>query len=84
MRLIYMKAEELDEKFDNGEEDVLEFFDLSNIKQPGLETHQLMLELPQWMLAELDHQAKLLAVPIPSLINFWLADRLNFSSSHTK
>jgi hypothetical protein len=35
-RLIYMKAEELDRKFDDGEE-VLEYFDLSLIKRPGLE-----------------------------------------------
>lgn len=32
-----MKAEELDRKFDNGE-DVLEFFDLSTLRRPGLET----------------------------------------------
>lgn len=32
-----MKAEELDEKFDNNE-DVLEFFDLSTLKRPELET----------------------------------------------
>lgn len=31
-----MKAEELDRKFDDGEE-VLEYFDLSLIKRPGLE-----------------------------------------------
>ena len=32
-----MKAEELDENFDNNE-DVLEFFDLSTLKRPELET----------------------------------------------
>ncbi|MDJ0658766.1 MAG: hypothetical protein QNJ42_04675 [Crocosphaera sp.] len=35
-----MKAEELDEKFDNNE-DVLEVFDLSTLKRPGLENQQV-------------------------------------------
>ncbi|HAC65509.1 MAG TPA: CopG family transcriptional regulator, partial [Cyanothece sp. UBA12306] len=48
-----MKAEELDERFDNGEE-VLEFFDLSTIKRPGLETKKITLEFPEWMLDALD------------------------------
>ncbi len=35
-----MKAEELDEKFDNNE-NILEFFDLSTLKRPGLENQQV-------------------------------------------
>jgi len=40
-----MKAEELDKKFDNSE-DVLEFFDLSTFRQPGLETKPVNGVLP--------------------------------------
>jgi len=40
-----MKAEELDRKFDKGE-DVLEFFDLSNLRRPGLENKPVTGVLP--------------------------------------
>ena len=40
MRSTYMKAEELDEKFDSNE-NILEFFDLSTLKRPGLENQQV-------------------------------------------
>ncbi|HEY9701078.1 MAG TPA: CopG family transcriptional regulator [Allocoleopsis sp.] len=79
-----MKAEELDEKFDNNQEDVLEFFDLSTLKQPGLETNQVILDLPQWMLIALDHQAKLLGVQRQALINFWLSERLKVEMNTPK
>lgn len=32
-----MKAEELDRLFDEGKEDILEYFDLSKAKRPALE-----------------------------------------------
>ena len=35
-----MKAEELDKKFDDGE-DVLDLFDLSTLKRPALETESV-------------------------------------------
>jgi hypothetical protein len=35
-----MKAEELDQKFDDGEE-ILQYFDLNNINRPGLEVKQV-------------------------------------------
>ena len=40
-----MKAEELDRKFDKGE-DVLEFFDLSTLRLPGLENKPVTGVLP--------------------------------------
>ena len=70
-----MKAEELDEKFDN-DEDVLEFFDLSTLKRPGLETKQVTINVPQWIINALDKEAKLLGVEPQSLINCWLAEHL--------
>ncbi len=40
-----MKAEELDEKFDNNE-DVLEYFDLSSARRTGLETKPINIDFP--------------------------------------
>ncbi len=44
-----MKAEELDRRFDDGE-DVLEFFDVANLKRPDLAKSSVKIDLPQWML----------------------------------
>ena len=41
-----MKAEELDKKFDDGE-DVLNLSDLTTLKRPALETQSVSINLPQ-------------------------------------
>jgi hypothetical protein len=43
MKWNYMKAKELDEKFDNGE-DVLDLFDLTTLKRPALETQLICVD----------------------------------------
>ena len=56
-----MKAEELDRRFDDGE-DVLEFFDVANLKRPGLAKRPVNIDLPQWMLDALEKEAQGLGV----------------------
>ena len=56
-----MKADELDRKFDAGE-DVLEYFHLSTLKRPGLKTQTVEIEFPQWIVAALDQEAERLGV----------------------
>jgi hypothetical protein len=56
-----MNAEELDRKFDNGE-DVLEFFDIANAKRPGLIKQPIHLDLPQWMLDAIETEAQRRAI----------------------
>ncbi|MBC6481787.1 MAG: CopG family transcriptional regulator [Hormoscilla sp. GM7CHS1pb] len=73
-----MKAEELDKKFDNGE-DVLEFFDLSTLRRPGLETKPVNVDFPQWMVDALDKEAQRLGIQQQALIKVWIAERLNAS-----
>jgi uncharacterized protein YfeS len=70
-----MKAEELDRKFDEGEE-VLEHFDLSTRKRPGLEAKRVNVDFPQWMVDALDKEAKYLGVHRQAVIKFWIAERL--------
>ncbi|MBC6424835.1 MAG: CopG family transcriptional regulator [Hormoscilla sp. SP5CHS1] len=73
-----MKAEELDKKFDNGE-DVLEFFDLSTLRLPGLETKPVKVDFPQWMVDALDKESKRLGIQQQVLIKDWIAEPLNAS-----
>jgi len=75
-----MKAEDLDRKFDDGE-DVLEHFDLSTLKRPGLEAQSVEISLPQWMLAALDREAQRLGIERDAVIKLWLSERLQASTT---
>jgi hypothetical protein len=71
-----MKAEELDQKFDDGEE-VLEYFDLLTVKRPGLEMRRVDIDFPQWMLDALDREAQRLGIQRQAVIKVWIAERLD-------
>ena len=68
-------AEELDEKFDNGE-DVSEYFDWSKARRPNLEARRVNVDFPAWVVEGLDKQARHLGVTRQSLIKMWIAERL--------
>ncbi len=70
-----MKAEELDKRFDEGE-DILDYFDLSTLKRPGLEQKSVDLNFPQWMVIRLDEEAKRLGMSRQALIQTWIGERL--------
>ena len=71
-----MKAEELDKKFDEGE-DIIEYLDLSTLKKPGLEQKEIKISFPSWMIKELDKEANRLGVESQSLIKFWISEKLD-------
>jgi hypothetical protein len=68
-------AEEFDRRFDRGE-DVSEFLDWSKARRPGLEPRRVNVDLPEWMIAELDKQASLIGVTRQSIMKVWLSDRI--------
>jgi len=70
-----MKADELDKKFDDGE-DISEFLDLSHARRPGQEQKRVNVDFPVWMIHYLDKEAKRLGVPRQSIIKIWIAERL--------
>jgi hypothetical protein len=70
-----MKADELDKKFDDGE-DISEFLDLSHARRPGQEQKRVNVDFPMWMIHYLDKEAKRLGVPRQSIIKIWIAERL--------
>lgn len=71
-----MKAEELERRFDDGE-DVLKFFDLANLKRPGLEKKAVKIDLPQWMLEALEKEAQQLGISLQSVIECSLTESLS-------
>lgn len=70
-----MKAHELDEKFDNGE-DVSAYFDLSKARRPNQEARRVNVDFPAWVVDGLDKQARHLGVTRQSLIKMWIAEKL--------
>ena len=79
-KLIFMKAKDLDKKFDTGE-DITEFLDLSKARRPGQEQKRVNVDFPVWMIHSLDKEARRLGVPRQSLIKIWIAERLKEVSS---
>ncbi len=69
------KASDFDKKFDDGES-VIAQLDLSKVRRPAEEQKRIHMEVPVWMLAALDREAKRLGVSRESIIKIWLAERL--------
>ena len=76
MRLNFMKAEELDQMFDEGVE-ILEHFDLSSARHPGLETKRVNVDFPIWMVDALDREAQRVGVHRQAIIKTWIAGILD-------
>lgn len=70
-----MKAKDLDKKFDSGA-NIIEFLDISKARRPGYEQKRVNVDFPNWMIHDLDKEARRLGVPRQSLIKVWIAERL--------
>jgi hypothetical protein len=71
-----MKAGELEKKFDEGVEDVIDEFDLSSATRPNREQKRVNVDFPLWMVESLDREAQRLGVTRQSIIKVWIAERL--------
>jgi len=70
-----MKAEDLDKKFDSGE-DITQFLDMSGARRPGQDQKRVNVDFPVCMIHGLDREAKRLGVPRQSIIKIWIAQKL--------
>jgi hypothetical protein len=77
-----MKAEELDKIFDEGEEDISPYLDLTTLRRPNLDQKRVNVDLPIWMIQQLDRQASLIGVTRQSIIKVWLSERIK--EEHTE
>lgn len=71
-----MKANDFDEKFDAGEEDIIDQLDLSSAKRVNQQQKRVNVDFPIWMIESLDKEASRLGVTRQSIIKVWLAERL--------
>ena len=71
-----MKASQLDKKFDDNKEDILEYFDTSKIKMINEKQRRVNIDFPEWMIQSLDKEAKHIGVSRQAVIKMWIADKL--------
>lgn len=76
-----MKASELDKKFDDNQEDILDYFDTSKIKMINEEPKRVNIDFPSWMVNSLDKEARHIGVSRQAIIKMWLAERLQSLNS---
>lgn len=69
-----MKAEDLDKKFDEDNEDILDAFD--NVRRPNQDQKRVNVDFPSWMVRSLDKESHRLGVTRQSLIKMWLAEKI--------
>ena len=79
-----MKAEEFDKIFDDNEEDIIDYLDMSTIRRSNLEPKRINIDFPTWMVKKLDEEAKHIGVSRQaiiktnsSFIDLWNASGLN-------
>jgi hypothetical protein len=79
-----MKAEELDKVFDDGQEDILPYLDITTLRRPNLDQKRVNVDLPVWMIQKLDRQAGLIGVTRQSIIKVWLSERIKEENAEQK
>ena len=71
-----MNAKEFDQKFDDGEEDIIEMLDLSKAKRLLTSQKRLSIDLPIWMIELIDQEANRLGITPQTVIQNSLAEHL--------
>lgn len=74
-----MKASDLDKKFDDGKEDVLDQFDLSKARRPNVEQKRVNVDFPLWMVESLDVESSRLGITRQALIKTLIAQHIDGS-----
>ena len=68
-------AEEFDRMFDEGE-DISAYVDFKNMREIGHELKRINVDLPTWVVNNLDLEATDRGVTRQSIIKMWLVDRI--------
>ena len=74
-KLKYMNAEEIDKKFDAGE-NITDFMDMSLAVRPGYVNKRVNVDFPVWMIQMMDKESKRLGVTRQSIIKIWISEKL--------
>lgn len=73
-----MSAKTLDKKFDDGKEDILQYFDTSSASR------RILVDFPEWMIESLDNEAHHLGISRQAVIKFWINEKIREISPKLK
>lgn len=79
MKKTSIKASELDEKFDNGD-DISEHLDIKNAVKASNKPRRVSIDFPEWMVTELDKVSQRLGVTRQSVIKVFISEKLKDKS----
>ncbi len=77
-----MKAKDLDKKFDEGQEDIIEDLDLSTARRTNLKQKRINVDFPAWVVESLEREAARIGVTRQSIIKVWLVERLQAETAN--
>lgn len=70
------KAVELDRIFEEGEESILDYADMSTLRKPNQEKQRsLSIQLPEWLIDALDREARRMGISRQAVMKVWLVER---------
>lgn len=70
------RAAELDRIFDEGEESILDYADMSTLRKPNQEKQRsLSIQLPEWLINTLDREAGRMGISRQAVMKVWLVER---------
>jgi len=72
-----IKAEDFDRIFDENNEDIIDYLDLTTARRPNRQVRKVNVDLPEWMIVSLDEEAERLAINRQAVIKTWLAERID-------
>jgi hypothetical protein len=71
-----INVEEFDRIFDEGQQDVLQYADLSTTAHINRKPRKVNVDMPEWMIQALDDAADNLSINRQAIIKVWLAERI--------
>lgn len=77
-----MKAKELDYKFDQNTDDIIDDLDLSSMRRLNQEPKRINVDFPTWVIDSLDREAARMGVTRQSIIKVWLVERLQSEAAN--
>ncbi len=77
-----MKAKELDYKFDQNADDIIDDLDLSSMRRLNQEPKRINVDFPTWVIDSLDREAARMGVTRQSIIKVWLVERLQSEAAN--
>jgi hypothetical protein len=77
-----MKAKDLDRKFNEDQEDIIDDLVLSSARRVNQEHKRINVDFPAWVVESLDREAARIGVTRQSIIKVWLVERLQAESAN--